>query len=422
MPFVTRSNNRILPPNARATAVASSAVSALVSAQRLKYHAAFVVQGYPVCVYHRLTSGLKCHCQNKDRAAASRLNSDGHASAGFLNSLLTGSEFAVMPYARTAARQPGMIFHVDESEVNAPSLYDDQDYGQSSNRIVGSMRDDYGSDPEMGATTIVSEGTGNRGPFSDAIENDGLTMDLFGVTDIACPVCFGSGFVGGFSILNGTRLVLNYQHPGVTLPPEASIAVEDRVPAIDTTYAEFAITLPVGGSFVDAVRVWRDRDAVQAKLFIDGTPLSNQNSILPFFDGRRHVLRLEPTGKFTHVEIQVAHSTETQYVDFPKVQRSNLAELIDSMEDLQLVASPMIPLIRPDDVISDGVHNKVFHVKSCTGQHDRNASVLGWECDVRVVQTQEVLNTLPRRRASMPAASPNTPPRLTPNSTSFRRT
>lgn len=418
MPVVTRTNNRILPPNARAADVAAAAVPALVDAQRAKYHNAFHVQGYPVCVYYRLTSGMQCHCQNQPAATARRLGADGKASSGFLNEMLTGgAEFGIRGYGTTIPKTPNTIFSFDQSAV--ASLYADD----APRPTKLGTQEHISNDVNSGATTITPEGRGGRGPFSQTVDDMDLNIgaDLFGATDIACPVCFGTGYVGGFSVLGGVRAVLNYQHPGLGLPADATISVEERVPVIRASYAAFSVVFPLGAAFVDAVRVWNGRRAVAATLSIDGRRLTSALSVLPYFDGRPHTLRVE-AGAFTHVEIQVGQSTEVSYIDFPKTSRSSLAELLDSMDDVQLVASPMIPLMRPNDVISDGVHNKVFHVRSCTGQKDRNASVLGWECDARVVQTQELLSLLPRRRTATPVASPNAPPRLINNATGPRRT
>lgn len=422
MPIVTRTNNRILPPNARASDVAANTIPALIDIQRAKYHAAFRVQGYPVCIYYRLASGLRCHCQNQTAAVVKRLGSDGHATPGFMNELLTGgAEFGIRSYGQTVPKTPNTIFHFDQ-DANA-TLYDDDVHYQ--NESIGTAREHYSNDPNSGATLLTEEGRGGRGPFSqqidDAEDDAHVSSDLFGVTDIACPVCFGSGYVGGFSILNGTRAVLNYQHPGLVLPAEASVSVEERVPVIAASAADFTVTLPRGAAFVDAFRVWNNRSAVPAKLYVDGTLLRASTDVLRYFDGRPHVLRVEAE-RFTHVELQVGQSTETEYIDFPKVQRSSLAELLDSMDDVQLVASPMVPLLRPNDLVADGVHNKVFHVRSCTGLHDRAASVLGWECDARVVQPQEVLSLLPRRRTSTRVSTPNTPTRLINNVSGPRRT
>lgn len=413
MPFVLPSNNRVLPANARAADVAKTTLPRVIQAQRLRNHAAFVANAYPVVIYHRLNSGQLCHCQNRADATRTRLALDaqGNASSGMLNELLTGgTEFGVRDYGRV----PGTLFHIDSS------LYEDVG-GRQRTAAVGTGFDALGSS-DRDVTSIVTEGRGVRGPFSQDVDGEALRIssDLFGTTDVTCPVCFGSGYVGGFSVLNGVRIVLNHQHSGLSLPATSVVHVEDRVPRIRGAYADFTLAFPVGARFVDAFRVWNGRTLASASLQVDGVPLSSADAVLRYFDGRTHTLRVT-CPEFTHVELQIGVNDTTEYVDFPKVQRSSLAELLDSMDDVQLVLSPLVPLIRPNDVIADGVHNKVFHVRSSTGAHDRRLSVLGWECDARVVQAQELMSLLPRRRVA-PVASPNSPARLLDNGSGHRRT
>lgn len=417
MPFVSPTSNRVLPGNVRAADVAKTAINRVLDAQRLKNHAAFVPQGYPVCVYHRLTSGIRCHCQNRVRATKTRLGEDGTASPALLNELLTGSSFGVRPY-RQDPQPKTTLFHIDQSKVS--SMYDD-DVSTGVNRVATSM-DPLATDQPYNAGTIIEDGVGARGPVASTEPESLIDSELLGVTDYYCPICLGIGFVGGVSVTSGIRFVLCHQTPGLRLPATAVVRVENQVPVIETTEATFSLVLGKGAEFVDAFRVWNNRVPAAADVFVDNRRLTSADSVLHFFDGRMHDIRIVPhDGKFTHVELQVGQSSTTDLIDFPKVSRSTISELLDSLDDIQLIASPLVPLLRPGDYISDGVHGKVYLIKSCSGQHDRSRTVLGWECDVRVLQPQEVASQLPRRRAQ-DHAQPKSPSLRRDNVSGHHRT
>ena len=77
MAFIHRSNNRVLPANARAVDVAKQAIRDIMPVQQRRYHAAFEVQGFEAVVYHRLQSGIPCSCQAHGKQLASHLEEDG---------------------------------------------------------------------------------------------------------------------------------------------------------------------------------------------------------------------------------------------------------------------------------------------------------------------------------------------------------
>lgn len=435
MPIISRSNARVLPTNSRAVEVAISTIQAVADTQRLKHHNAFQVQGYEAVLYHRLSCGIRCSCQSRPQAVASRLDSDGKATPGLMNELLTGGlEFGVLNYRRSPADPQGFnplepdpiipatgrsLFSVDQSKYNAtrkpdaymPSLYDEdadslrtQDKGRLRN--LGSPDDLFGSDSDTGASTVVSSGIGPNGiahdlEFQDIIpDQDLVDVSFMGNMDTACPVCFGTGYVGGFTVYNGARLVLNHQHPSLVLLDAGEILFDEFPVPMKTTSATFAVVLPLGAVSVDAFKVWNNLKPIPASVSIDGTPVTAELDVLRHCDGRPHTISVsftEPT-VFTHLEIQVNQSTKVPFLDFPKMSRSSVQTMLDSLDDFQLVVSPIVPVVRPNDFIAESTYGKVLQVKSCTQSNDRGLNIHGWECDVRPIQPKEITSLLPKRR------------------------
>lgn len=436
MPVLSNTNNRVLPANARAADVAASTVDRLTAVQRERYHNAFIVQGYEAVLYQRLTSGLSCACRSKTKAIQTRLDEKGNAHEGFLSELLTGGlQFGVSSYGTQPAGGPtdndpdapyGKLFSIDERAIVGTNQQATSAGGAPTLGIAG-INDRFSKNgPDDLGTTLIDSGVGPTGPVSDFEYEDvnlsGIDGMYFGGTDTACPVCFGSGFVGGFSLFSGWRQVLNFQHPGMSVG-SGLIDTERPVPSITTDRATFLITLPRYGLHVDALRVWNFNRVVPASVVIDGVTLARERDLLNHCDGKPHTLEVvfAGDGEFTHVELQVATSLKQPYLEFPKLSKAAVQTVFESLQDFSLVVSPIVPVLRPNDFIADAVYGKVLQVKSTNHWNDRRNTVLGWECEVRAVQPQELTNLLPRRRLRV-LNQPRTTPRVRDNITGPRRT
>lgn len=441
-----RTNNKILPANVRAVDVAKATINALIPIQRTRYAASFEVQGYDAVIYHRLSCGLRCGCKSKSRAINARLDKDGHAHEGFLNEMLTGgSEFGVREYAMSKSDQAGhdprrsfevdaqTLFSINEDELDpdlSPSLFDRDDQFRNTSTafgVVGDSRDAYGSDPQKNnASTIVPDGFGPNGPvedleFEDLSSQMSLDRGEHGATDYACPICFGSGYVGGFSVFNGWRGVFNYQHPSLEIN-DGIIYLEEDVPHIQCTKVGFETLLPYHCESVDALRVFDNTTVIPADVFIDNIKITNQQMILPFFDGRYHKIEVAPlNGRFTHLEIQINQSDKSACLEFPKMTRSAVQSVIQNLNDFSLVVSPIVPVLRPMDFIVESTFGAVLQVKTCNHWNDKSHSVLGWEADVRPIQPEELCNRLPRRRRD-DFSTPRSPSLIRDNVSGPRRT
>jgi hypothetical protein len=205
---------------------------------------------------------------------------------------------------------------------------------------------------------------------------------------------------------------------------------EEFVPAITATNSEYLIRfnpaiLPKGACDLDSLSAFNGSKTVPVDQFIvDGTPLNQVQDILRFFDGMPHVveLKLKPilddnlnatNTTITHVEIQANQSKQSTRFEFPKLSQSSIETVINRTDPFQVVMSPVIPNVANGDIIVDLTYRKVFQITSSNWWNDKRRLVLGWECDVRPCQPQELYTLLPKRRF---AQSQHVKNRVIPNS------
>ena len=429
MPVILNTNNRILPNNSRIVDVSRKAIDRILPVQLRKYHNAFMVQGNQCVIYNRLNNGVKCGCKAKVNAVRTRLDENGKASPELINELLTGGgDFGILDYGSAIAdapnsrEQPSHNWTITDNTRNKPVSVFTSTEPSDNTPIVGSQLDVWDTDPNNpNATTILDSGFGPNGPLGNDDELEDLIVDSdrfdqlgLGLRDCACSVCFGSGFVGGFQVFNGWRKVINFQWENLNLF-DGVINYEDDIPSVTATHAAFDIQLPKGAIGVDALKVWNYNRIKEASITVDGVQLICDSDILPFFDGDTHqvdvyVLTDDPT--WTHIEIQVYQSEDFAYLDFPKMTKTSVQAKIESFQDVQLVVSPLVPLVRSLDVVADSTYNKIFQVKDSTWWNDKKRVILGWECNVRPTQPTELYSLLPKRN---PIRTAQRPPMVTTN-------
>lgn len=437
MPVKNSSNNRVLPVNARASDVARATMDAIIPIANRKTDAAFQVQGYRGILYNRLMQGTPCPCKSKQQVAGARLGADGKASQGTLNELMTGGEFGVTRYGTGKKNVPG--YEEQKQSGTRTFAIDLAPYGSGAQgagsavrqqqaavaRVVGPPVPNYSDQladgphdklrgnnglPPRRATTMSDEAANlildEADIDTDYELNQETPFDLgaYGYSDVSCPVCFGSGFVGGFSVMGGIRKVLcaGPMDSDLQLPPEAHIDLLEDVPVVQTKSVTFYLTLPSLVKYVDAFNLWNGTDIVSLPQVIEledcPCRMSSPKDLLRFCDGKRHKFFLEWPEEvtFTHLEVQLGLSGFDANFELPKTNASSEA-ILENTSPFQVILSPRVPLVKPLDVVVESTLGKVLEVTSVEAWNDRKRSILGWTADVRPVQPTELLTILPRR-------------------------
>lgn len=410
MPVKSSVNNRILPANGRASDVAQRAIQEILPIQQLRSQAAFRVQGFEGVLYNRLYQGQKCTCKSSQKHLATRLDERGKASPTTINELMTGEVFDVSAYGRN---EPQRVYDPFNSIV-APEA--------PSNNHQG-VFDNVSTEADALPTRVVDQGYGDNGPVDIEIDLDAIANDFdvtsLGYNEVACAVCFGAGFVGGYSALYGHRVVRTCD--------QVELGAQDIIDAMYSPWRclsqgfKFVETLPFGAVALDAMRVMKDHRPVGANFTIDGQPV-NEVSVLRYCDGRPHLIEVlfsEPT-EFTHVELQFKTSREDAFFEFPKLSKGSATEMLDTTEPFQIILGPMVPNVQVEDIFTDSTHGKSMIVQSVNEWNTRTRQVLGWEVQVRVLQPTEIYNALPRRGRIQ--TKPQTSNMVHDNSSGTRRT
>lgn len=418
-----RSNNRLIPTNTRAADVARNTIDGLLQHQNLRYTNAFKVEGYDGVLYNKLRGGRVCNCQNRQGAAATAggfLDDDGNASPGAINEMLTGGAgFGLLPFG-VRPRNPLVIddgatpLQLARGEgVSLRNSDDDMDWEDELHRVdvpypsAASGFQSTGKEPYATARVITpdagdldGDGLSTMDDLEELVLNGNVDGDFMGVTDIACPICMGTGYVGGYSVYNGYRQVLVAQD--ATSPLQVFMEEQYAPAVVSTGVLTFSnVVLPPSVS-LDSFRIMMAQNVVRAsEISIDGNVLQQDNQLLLYCDGRPHTINfiINPGAQFTHVEIQVNQSNESTLFEFPKLTQGSVENLIDRLEPFNIVVSPRIANIGVGDVIVDSTFGKAFVITSCNWWNDRRRQTVGWECGVRVIQPGELQSLLPKRRS-----------------------
>ena len=429
MPIVNRpSNNRLMPTNTRAVDVARQSIDRITGTQSRRYDNAFQVQASPSVLYSKLKGGVTCACQAKtSKVPKSLLDEDGNAGPGVINHLLTGQQFGTMPYGAVPSKPvfgPLMgggsgipiapinnLYDSDEPTVSKPfggspgtGFIEEEDFEISNSDVV--ITDGFADvGPVSGSGTVAQE-------LFDQVLGNGMDLGFDVSSDVACPICFGTGFVGGFSVNNGVRIVLDSQLLDSSVGSNALIDLEPFIPFMQGKKLTFKpVVLPKGALGIDSVRLYNLSKVVPALIQIDGFTLPSEAQLTPYCDGRPHTFSFVLTGDpdtvgATHAEIQYNQSSVKTLFEFPKLTQGSVETMLEKTDPFQIIMSPTIPNVSTGDVLTDSTYGKVFQITSSNWWNDKRRAVLGWECQVRPCQPQELYSILPRRR---PMASQNTP-------------
>jgi hypothetical protein len=390
MAFRVRSNNRILPANSRAVDVATKAVSEIIPVQQERYYNAFAVQGIQCILYHRLSNGRPCTCQSSASNLNAQLDKEGKAPVGAINELLTGNnvfEFDTYGMGLYKAK-PELL---DFSSPKAPV---DPFQGVFDVHTDGSV-------PFNGSNNVTDQGQsyGDNGPVNTEYDIEDMVGSFdassMGLWDTKCPICFGTGYVGGYSAFQGNRKVI----PANDIHIDGELDVLGKPWTATTRTMHFTTVLPIGALSVDAFRVMNGRNMVGGTLSIDGTTINGIRDLLAKCDGQQHTVAytFKDTVTFTHVEIQFGVSAKSTFFEFPRLSSSSDTSKLDPTSPFQIVLSPNVPVVNPMDIIAESRDGMVLIVNNVNEWKSRQRNVLGWECEVRVLQPPESQRILPIR-------------------------
>lgn len=405
MPVVHKSNNRILPANQRSVDVAKQAINDLIPVEQRRYHNAFLVEGYDCLVYNALKQGLACSCQAHDKALATALDEEGKMPFAKQNELLTGMSFKV----NLMRQQPAPPDNMRETLGLPPPFQEGLiNEGPKGPNFVEPPLDIVTRDPTYPFGTIITDSQadnglddfGANGPnnsLDDRFKDfDSGTQGVLG--DTTCGICFGRGYVGGFSLLAGWRQILSTQWADKETH-DSLIEVNKRPHKFWGKRVTFKAVLPKGFKALDSLTVWNNIEQVTGATIKIDNQVATYSLLFQKFDGLQHEIEVsfEQETDWTHLEFQVDLGNQAR-LEFPRMTKGFDASKLDGTEAVSINMSPIIPIVSVRDVVVESTFGKGFVLTSTQFWNNRHRKVLGWDCQARVVQPNEVLNLLPRRK------------------------
>lgn len=393
--LVNRGKGRPKPANRGAVVSARSAVDVLSRAAQERTVNALSVQGYPCEYYAYKHMGTTCTCTQLPTTpvlpeigpGVTMLDPEGNASPNHIRAMLQGSTISIDRYGSRTAHQGSPDDYLEERSVPNRRLVQDL---EQHNKTTDA------GDP---FSEFLEPGDDLADMLDDAKDNAGST---FGSTSgqSNCGVCLGTGFVGGYNFVNGSRISYDTQHPwAVTgFVPDETVAPHTWKQVASPAYAQLFILVPQGMTRVRAFRLWNNRQLLtnyRAEISIDNQTFvpANARSIAQAADGRLHAVRivsLTDNLVFTHLEVVLDLKLNPVYVEWSRLTQTENPRLPENTEPVQIVVSPTVPQVSIYDVVIDSTYDRVWKITSVTNFKDRQSRPQSWEASARLVQRFEM--------------------------------
>lgn len=421
MAFVNRYSRRPAPNNRNVVDTARSTIDALTPVMQERGENALRVNGYPVLYYSRMTFGLQCTCSRvtpssvvaptgvdpqsiegpdlekgfPTKPGVSVLDPQGMGTDEYISSVLNGSVVYIDRYgARNNDMPTHNVCNPQRSEPHSPLIKSDKGIHSPD------MDDPFAAiiDDDMDTNAFLN-GPGSGADGMDSIFGDSINSNAAQ----GCGVCLGTGFVGGYTLLNGNRTIVDTQanwtvrNFSMTADhPKAFVSGDGQA------YAEVRLVLPRGAVHVDALRVWNNRTVVDdAVIYVDDVELSETQSLQLYCDGGVHRIRIvfdNDEASFTHLELQLDNAAQPVYVEFSRLSQTENLELPENYDPQNLMISAHVPKVSIYDILIDTTYERAWKIVSSQNLIDRNRNPYGWESIARLVQRFELASLLWLRR------------------------
>lgn len=339
------------PANSRLPEIARRSIRAIGNAAAQQLVNAINVNGVPSLLYPRLQAGRKCTCQQVN---SSVLTADGTLTEHQINGLVS---------------------------ITTPLSHDD-------NRVFT-----YGLPND---------------PIALLDDPQTATPTFSRFADTACGVCFGTGFVGGFTLYNGFRIVAVPDDfdfdTGYT--DQQSMPNLGVIPAQGT--ATTVITLPRGVQRVIARRVLNSTDDLSASIKLS---LSTQDTLASTGKPVEVVITnvTDEDVMFTHLEIAALQTANLMKVDFPKLDKNPRVALYDDIGGQSIIIPPSVSGLPPLSIITENLWGAAWMLTEVNTVEDNSGFQHWYETSGRLIQASETYDALPhysrvRRKLIVPRA------------------
>ncbi len=320
---VSRPKRPYLPPkNNRLVSVGQRNLQALHHNNRQNVINAISATGYPITLYNTLRTGIKCSCMFVQQPPNQLLDQEGKLSESNMNALLEPSS-GLLDYGQDTLPSENLqsvlpVERIALNDTSRPILNPYEraertqfDHIDTSTAQMDRMVDDWDTlemDTEFDAVLTPERFMANQGR--------------------ACAVCFGTGYVGGYELLHGTRLILTPLHPHersdtIVLDRNASPNTFD---SMTEGWVRFQVTLPRGTDYALFPRLFNNTIPIPYKEWklLDNEGIRMDPARIKELCIGKPIFIEVHVGKlvFTHLEILLSGRPQNQPLkaDSPEIQ------------------------------------------------------------------------------------------------------
>jgi hypothetical protein len=324
--------------------------------QREQEHA-ISANAYPVLVYKRKSAGIPCTCNSYIPNVMSKDGVLPHAEID-----------ALLDIRRDNAINKDYNENFDEDEL-----------------LIDTNTNTDSKDIEEPKMEWDNNSVGDATDYTDSL---GL-----GSERVSCPICYGTGFVGGYDLAQELRISL----PVNTFYSEYSKNVylnKDRPTTANlqkNSIISWKIILPNIDIKLLNYRILNLKELLKYNVLID-----ESTNLISKFDGNEHIVSIQPKEdtQLSHLEF---------WSDFSKVKAniSNLEdregiEFLDIPQSLTMTVSLKSGVLRKGDIIYEGTYRGFWKVNSVEVVKDHSHNVYKMGIEVRRVKDFEIASYLPR--------------------------
>ena len=390
--FKNPKGGKPVPRNTRAVGVARETIEALAPVAQRQLQNAITGDGRHCLLYIPRTSGLRCTCSNEDP-----LDLNGKMHPEVMHSLLESNGMNVGEYETPRNTNPNTVQLTDNPTkiTNGFKVTDASPRFRSDGYTAKVFNLEQLDDDNFDADDFDIKLDAGFGKKPVPTLQNGF-IPTVNVSTTSCPICLGIGWVGGFDLYGGTRLVL----------PASSAARLDGCRIIDGTpdYVSAPegsrivyenVMLPAGVERVDEVALWSGRDKVAFNLLVDGIPTSPE-LLVNSFDGRQHQLIFGSlfNTNITHVTLQ--YGATDILIDVSKKSVSTNSTIYDQQTEVTLVLPAVTQKELKGAIVYDSTEGKLYRVTSTNSAQTQGGWLQSLDVDARIIQPYELTNLLPK--------------------------
>lgn len=395
------------PTNTGMSHIAKDRIEHLVSSVNRKHQEALATDGVSGWLFTKVRAGLPCTCQTRELVETPISLSEDSATVTQVSSSM-GSvnaphirSFRISDYHETAGnssikitREGTDLKSIHERRMAKPDNFRDED-------MVPVEQDNAIDD-------ILAMADGFTDPDDDARQKQ-IMPRLYGGEKTRCGICFGSGFVGGYQLHGGQRIVLDasqtYETSLENCEVDATTSPSSFV--IERTgnkWVEWQLAVPTYFEKVLAINVYDNVEPAVGRIIEahtgNGVWTELSTSFLESLRGIATILhvRVRPVTsaptftnqlRFTHVEL-LYQLTATLKVDLPSLPKSVDFEQFDVLQTLSGVEFPAsIPNLDREAVFVEDKYRQAWAVTEIEQKQTSGYQIFNNVVSLRLIQQYE---------------------------------